>query len=820
MAGGGGTVNVSEQRVSSLRVQTSAYGLPIPIVYGHQRITANMMWYGDFASAAQTSSAGGKGGGGGVSNTTYTYSASTAFALCEGVIGGVGLIWKGKELITDNGETPAERLDFSVFDGAQIAAWEWLTSMHADEALTYPNLAYVAISQAQLGSSPSFENHSFEVYGKYSYSSTLPDADPAQIVYDLLTNPVHGAGYPADKIGDLSDFSDYCFATGMLISPALTEQRAAHEIIKELVESVNCAVVPTGGKIKIVPYGDEITTGNGVTFTPDLTPVYDLTDDDFIGDDEPVKVRRRRDADAFNRVQIEFTNRANQYNAETIEAKDQANIELYGLRSEDPRKAPWFCTADSAQHAAQLRLQRLLYIRNEYEFELGWKYCLLEPMDIVTLTDSGLGLNQYPVRIKEVAESADGLLSIVAEELVVGASSAARYNIQSSAGYQGQNGDPGNVFAPVIFEPPLDLTGGKNEVWCAVAGGVDWGGCDIWASFDNATYQRIGTLFGAARYGVVVGAVEPSDTSMTVELNTDQQLLSGTSLDADTNQTLCLVNNEFINYESSMLGTGQYLLGELRRGVYGGATSHAAGSTFVRVDRAIFKHPIDNLGMIGQTLYVKFLSFNGLGQRQQLLPDVTAYSYLLQGGMPSGVSGLSLQSPWVGTSFTVQWAAVTGSTSYTVEVRNGALVLRSVSVAAPLFTYTLEDAIADGLSRGYTVRVAAVADGQASGFASIDVLNPKPTPPANITSTSTLSTITLSWDAVAVPDLDGYQVWLSTSSSFDPDVTSPTWVGTATETTFTGLTPATTYYLRVAARDVWGGVSWDYSALITKATSA
>ena len=820
MAGGGGTVNVSEQRVSSLRVQTSAYGLPIPIVYGHQRITANMMWYGDFASAAQTSSAGGKGGGGGVSNTTYTYSASTAFALCEGVIGGVGLIWKGKELITDNGETPAERLDFSVFDGAQTAAWEWLTSRHADEALTYPNLAYVAISQAQLGSSPSFENHSFEVYGKYSHSSTLPDADPAQIVYDLLTNPVHGAGYPPDKIGDLSDFSDYCFATGMLISPALTEQRAAHEIIKELVESVNCAVVPTGGKIKIVPYGDEITTGNGVTFEPDLTPVYDLTDDDFIGDDEPVKVRRRRDADAFNRVQIEFTNRANQYNAETIEAKDQANIELYGLRSEDPRKAPWFCTADSAQHAAQLRLQRLLYIRNEYEFELGWKYCLLEPMDIVTLTDVGLGLNQYPVRIKEVAESADGLLSIVAEELVVGASSAARYNIQSSAGYQGQNGDPGNVFAPVIFEPPLDLTGGKNEVWCAVAGGTDWGGCDIWASFDNATYQRIGTVFGAARYGSVVSAIDADDTSVLVELNTDQQLLAGTAFDADTNQTLCLIDGEFVSYDSSVLGAGQYELGALRRGVFGGATSHAAGATFVRVDRAIFKHTVDNIGMIGQTLYLKFLSFNGLGLRQQNIADVTAYSYVLNGSQPSGVSGLSLQSPWVGTAITAQWSAVVGSTSYTVEVKVGAALRRSVSVAVPLFTYTLEQAIEDGLSRSYKIRVASVAGGQVSAFAEIDIFNSVPPSPASIISSATSTTVTLAWDAVAVPDLAGYQVWLSTSDSFDPDATGPTWIGTATETTLTSLTPATTYYLRVAARDVWGGTSWDYSDLVTQATSA
>ncbi|MFH3675892.1 hypothetical protein WAH59_22260, partial [Acinetobacter baumannii] len=81
-------------------------------------------------------------------------------------------------------------------------------------------------------------------------------------------------------------FRRYCTATGLFISPALTEQRAAHEIINEIVESVNCAIVPSPDGLKIRSYGDTAVSGNGVTFTPDLTPAYHLTDDDFIGDDQ------------------------------------------------------------------------------------------------------------------------------------------------------------------------------------------------------------------------------------------------------------------------------------------------------------------------------------------------------------------------------------------------------------------------------------------------------------------------------------------------------------------------------------------------------
>lgn len=75
-----------------------------------------------------------------------------------------------------------------------------------------------------------------------------------------------------------------------------------------------------------------------MTFIPNLVPAYHLTDDDFIGKDQPVRVRRSRDTDAFNHTQIEYVNRFNQYNTETVEAKDQANIEMFGLRTQDPVK--------------------------------------------------------------------------------------------------------------------------------------------------------------------------------------------------------------------------------------------------------------------------------------------------------------------------------------------------------------------------------------------------------------------------------------------------------------------------------------------------
>ncbi|MDC4174855.1 hypothetical protein KWY63_03350, partial [Acinetobacter baumannii] len=682
----------------------------------------------------------------------------------------------------------------------------------------YPYLGYVAVANYEMGNSASLSNHNFEVISTITLSDTIDDANPADVIEDFITHPRHGAA-PNLNIADLEEFRTYCRAANLLISPAFTEQRPAYETINEIVEAVNCAVVPSPDGLKIRSFGDSAITGNGVTFTPDLTPVYHLTDDDFIGDDEPVRVRRSRDTDAYNHVQIEYINRYNQYNTETTEAKDQANIEMFGLRTEDPVECHYFCEPKIARHAAQLRLQRLLYVRNEYEFDLGWKYCRLEPMDILTLTESGLGLDKFPVRITRIEEDESGMLTVTAEELSIGSRSAIEYDSQVSNGYQGGNEEPGNVNAPSIFEPPLDLTDGKNQVWVAVSGGANWGGCNVWVSLDNTTYEMIGTIYGSARYGQLVTTIDADDTTLQVELNTASQIFSGTLEDAQADQTLCKVGDEYFNYQVATLnGSGLYTLSDVLRGRFDDAQSHNAGEPFVRLDKAIFKYPY-NEGLVEKQIFLKFTSFNGLERKEQTLDEVTAYSYTLSGGRPAGVKGLSLQSPFVGTTFKVQWQSSTGADGYRVQVWSNGTMIRQVDTTNTDYSYSIEEAKQDGLGRAYTIRVASKNGDQVSTFAELSISNPVPPVLLNVYTAATVDSITVNWVPSEVPDLKDYAVWLSPTPNFDPTQMPPTWTGTDLTTTFGGLQPTTPYYIRVAVRDVWENTVWNYTNQITQSTS-
>lgn len=88
-------------RLDDLRISGSAFGTPIPIVYGQMRVPGIIIWSPDLE---ETSSGGGKGGGKGKVPSQATYSSSFAAAFCEGEVSGIKRIWADDMLIYEDGE--------------------------------------------------------------------------------------------------------------------------------------------------------------------------------------------------------------------------------------------------------------------------------------------------------------------------------------------------------------------------------------------------------------------------------------------------------------------------------------------------------------------------------------------------------------------------------------------------------------------------------------------------------------------------------------------------------------------------------------------
>lgn len=738
--GGGTSVNTSEKPANGVQIQTSVYGNAVPLVFGRTRVTGNLIWYEDFkAHAHTTTTSSGKGGGGGESSsTTYTYSCSFCLMLSEGVVTDLVTFWAGKtkldgsiltdknsdvtDTITDKtgtsrttsptgskgsrshatggnkgGVTPESSLSLMKGQSPQ-AEWPYIVTKHPNQSLAYPGFAYLAAENYDLGDTASLPAMSFEIVGinaNAAFGSL--GANPADIITTLLTNTRYGAMFPAGKIASLTNYGNYVGALGLYMSPAYTEQQTAAQAVTDIVELTNSGIYFSEGVIKVVPYGDEDESGNGYTYTAPTSTLINLCDDDFIvdgPDDNPVLVRRNAipttgstSSDAYNQVGIEYLNRLNEYNVEVVTVQDQAAIETFGLIPMDTVTAHHYTDPTAVHAAASLILQRKVYIRNQYEFRLGWNYAYLEPTDMVTLTDSALGLDAKPVRILIVEEDEEGTISITAEDAPPGAASRVVRTPQSGVGYSANYNSPvGDVLTPLFFEPPVDLVTGRDdvEVWVGLtgqAGDTDWGGADVYVSMDGSTFKYLGTTNAPARIGHLTATM---GSTASVQLDgIGGQLLGGSAAGAAALATLsCIVDGapEFFAYTTATLtGANAYDLTGLVRGAYSFPKgSHVAGAKFVRVDDAIVKGNGVTSDMIGVPIYFKFCSFNVWGGAVQDLADVIPYVYT-----PTGVAVKAYAANWnpsnsmfsaiaVDRTVKLSWSTAQDKTVDGYEIRVGA----------------------------------------------------------------------------------------------------------------------------------------------------
>jgi Putative phage tail protein len=263
---------------TSLQIQTSTAILPIPIVWGRNKIAPNVIWFANFRAVPGGSGKGigGKGGvfGGGAAGNSYTYTADLILGLCEGPIAGTGYVWK------DLGVYVALELGIGIFNGTTPqTVWPYLEAIYPYNALAYQGTAIAWAAGYNLGDTASVGNHNFEVIGILAGSGVNgTDADPALVIQDFLTNAQYGCGFDPASIDSGSLFTNpdsfqaYCRAMGYAFSPALTSQEQASSTLTRWLQILSTAAVWSGGVLKFIPYGDTaISQGSAQTFSTQLS---------------------------------------------------------------------------------------------------------------------------------------------------------------------------------------------------------------------------------------------------------------------------------------------------------------------------------------------------------------------------------------------------------------------------------------------------------------------------------------------------------------------------------------------------------------------
>lgn len=208
--------SIQGPRLQDLKVQSSAYGKDIPIVYGSARMSGNIIWGLPLRETA-TEEDQGKGGGGSTV-TTYTYDATFAVLLCEGPIVGIRKIWAYGELIYNlSDDASLETIiasnraarSFNIYTGTETQEPDPLIQADLGAANTqaYRGYAYVVLNRLQL---EKYGNRipelTFEVVGAGDSSLRLIQTDDIPVSGASFNHVAsywnHDAGYLASWVGD------------------------------------------------------------------------------------------------------------------------------------------------------------------------------------------------------------------------------------------------------------------------------------------------------------------------------------------------------------------------------------------------------------------------------------------------------------------------------------------------------------------------------------------------------------------------------------------------------------------------------------------
>lgn len=623
----GRTTTTRANKISEFTVNTAEYGAVVPEIIGTVRTAGNVIYYDDFtAHEHRETHKAGKGGKSKQVSITYTYTVAVILGLCEGPIFGIGKVWIGKNVHN----YPADDIQLTLFDGEENQQpWAYTQGKHPDKALPYSGLAYMA-GVIDLGDSGSMPSYNFEVKGRLLETGDGIDVNPADYIRYVLDK----IGKKDMQIIGLENYRKYCKEADLLISsPPDEDAKAAREVLNEIAKLTNAYVFWSNDKLKIVPLADR-PVGN---WAPDKTGITDLTADDFLPQSGGALVTyKRKDSSAiYNQFPVEFINRANGYEKESVSYEFTEDIKNYGVRAASVTNAHYIYTKERAVKIAEQLARNNKYERTQYTFKLDWSLCRLEVGDLVRLTDENSGIFEQVAVINGITEGTDGCLTVTAISRAPGDYPAAKYNVHANDRPYIDYNKTAPDTVPVIFQPPADLTADGLELWIAAKGKADgWGGCTVYVSDDNTNYRTVGQIAGSARCGKLTQPLSPMPNHPSgnqVMVTCNDQLLSGTAQDAERKNTLCWVDGECMSYiNANLQSNGAWLLSGLYRGQCNTAVrTHAKDTDFVRLDNSVFKVPFAK-DDIGKKIYIKFCSYNIFGAGNQDLSEVKAYEYTLQ----------------------------------------------------------------------------------------------------------------------------------------------------------------------------------------------
>ena len=376
-------------------------------------------------------------------------------------------------------------------------------------------------------------------------------------------------------------------------------------------------------------------------------------------------------------------------------------------------------SADETRLAAEYQLFKRHVERESAKVRLPWKYCYLNPTDIVQLVSGGI---THRLRATSIDGAVPGLL-----EFSYAADEAGVYS-QSIAGTSGGGYTPPTVSSPVATFPFLMDTVTLQDAdyvspgfYAAMAPTSDgsWSGAGLYRD-RGAGYELVQKFLSPATAGTAVGVLADGDPAVWDEVNTVTVDLYGTTntLESMTEAQVlaganaAMLGDEVIQYRTAtQVGgfTNRWTLSGLlraRRGTDYATSTHVAGERFVLLDGAVI--------FVGNDISDKGIARNYKGVTSGFaIADTAPSSFTWNAGSSTPLSVVDVAGARDGSNnltVTFQRRTRTGaaawetggtapigedSLSFECDILNGATVVRTITMTVETFDYSAADQTTD-----------------------------------------------------------------------------------------------------------------------------
>ena len=406
---------------------TATEGRVVPIFWGTVRIDGpNVVWYGDLIQQAITEKV--KTGMFSSQQVTigYQYKVGMQFAISLGEVDKIIGMWIGDDKVWTGSVTHGNSFtvdDPELFGGeehgqggflGEIEFFSGTTTQTASTYLSahqqisgvtpaYRGYCYLAPKALPfyIGNSTSLKPWKFEVQripnglslGSGHEVVNSLDANPANVIYEIMTNKDWGLGYAASDI-DTANFTTAAatlFTEGNGISYIVTSAIESGKLIRTVEEQID-------GLIRFNQFTSkwEIKLARA-----DYTPgtLQEVNEDTLV---ELVDFGRGSWEGTTNQVRIQFSDRTDEYKSTYAMAQDTANVRIQDVNVSVTKNYPGIFDRTQANNIAWRDLRSFSYPLAKATLMVDRTFWDFLPGDVIEFTHAYLGITRLPMRIKAI----------------------------------------------------------------------------------------------------------------------------------------------------------------------------------------------------------------------------------------------------------------------------------------------------------------------------------------------------------------------------------------------------------------------------------